>query len=361
MKSVKPAKKLSVLLGERGYDIIIEDGLLEDTGELLKRFSPDDGGTAAVVTDENVWREHGDIFSASMSRAGVVFEPVILPPGEENKSISGLAGLYDVFAGLALTRRSIAVAFGGGVIGDLCGFAAATWMRGIRFVQVPTTLLAQVDSSVGGKTAINIPQGKNLAGAFHQPSLVVIDPGTLRTLPAREMSCGMAEVIKYGAIRGAPMFDSLESMPAVELPGVIYECCRVKCEIVSRDERDHGERMLLNFGHTFGHAIEKRSNFEKYSHGEAVAFGMTLAADAGERMGLTAQGTAGALRRTLSSHGLETEYPGDIGDLLPLLAADKKSAGGKVQMVLLRNIGEAFVRPTSFSEIGAALASGGAR
>jgi 3-dehydroquinate synthase len=349
--------KLSVNLAGRRYDIIIGEGLLEDIGDLIKPFRLNDD-TVAVVTDENVWREHGEAFSASMSRAGVAFEPAILPPGEENKSIRGLAGLYDIFAKLALTRRSIAVAFGGGVIGDLCGFAAATWMRGIRFAQVPTTLLAQVDSSVGGKTAINIPQGKNLAGAFHQPSLVVIDPLTLRTLPAREMNSGMAEVIKYGAIRSAPLFDSLASHSEQGLTGVIYECCRIKCEIVSMDELDHGERMLLNFGHTLGHAIEKMSNFERYRHGEAVSFGMTLAADAGERMGLTAPGTAEVLRRILSSYGLKTEYPGDIGDLLPALAADKKSVGGGIQMVLLRSIGEAFIRRTSFPEISAALERG---
>jgi 3-dehydroquinate synthase len=360
MSAANSAEKLSVDLAERGYDILIEDGLLENIGELVKPLRSNDDAVA-VVTDENVWREHGGLFSASMSRAGVAFEPAILPPGEENKSIAGLSGLYDVFARLALTRKSVAVAFGGGVIGDLCGFAAATWMRGIRFVQVPTTLLAQVDSSVGGKTAVNLPQGKNLAGAFHQPSLVVIDPLTLRTLPARETTSGMAEVIKYGAIRSVPLFDSLASISGEGLSGVIYECCRIKSEIVSEDELDHGERMLLNFGHTLGHAIEKKFGFEKYLHGEAVAFGMTLAADAGERMGLTARGAADALRRVLSSHGLQTEYHGEIGDLLPALAADKKSVGDGVRMVLLRNIGDAFIRTTSFSEIRAALGRGAER
>ncbi|MDR1482778.1 MAG: 3-dehydroquinate synthase [Synergistaceae bacterium] len=352
--------RLSVSLEENGYDILIADGLLDGIGDLAGRLRSD-GSTVAVVTDDNVWREHGERLSASMSRADVVFEPIILSPGEENKSIQGLASLYDEFARLALTRGSLAVAFGGGVVGDLCGFAAATWMRGIRYIQVPTTLLAQIDSSVGGKTAVNIPRGKNLAGAFHQPSLVVIDPVTLETLPPREMRSGMAEAVKYGAIRGAPLFDLTASPLEPCLSDVIYECCRVKCEIVSADELDRGERMLLNFGHTFGHAIERESNFGKYRHGEAVAFGMTLAADIGERLGLTSPGVADALRRALASRGIQAEYPGSAEDLLPALAADKKSVGGGVRMVLLRNIGTAFIRSMSFSEISLALESAAVR
>jgi 3-dehydroquinate synthase len=363
MDIVESARKLPVRLEKNGYDILIADGLLDRTGDLVRPLCP--GGAVAVVTDGNVWREHGERLSASMSRADIAFEPIILPPGEENKSMQGLAGLHGSFAGLALTRKSLAVAFGGGVVGDLCGFAAATWMRGIRYVQVPTTLLAQIDSSVGGKTAVNIPQGKNLAGAFHQPSLVVTDPSALKTLPPREMQSGMAEAVKYGAIRSAPLFELAASLSEARLSDVIheiiYECCRIKCELVSMDELDRGDRMLLNFGHTFGHAIEKKSGFEKYRHGEAVAFGMILAAGVGESLGVTAPGTADALRRTLASCGLQTEYPGSAEELLPILAADKKSfngdGGGGVQMVLLRHIGAAFIRPASFSEIGSALGS----
>ena len=213
-----------------------------------------------------------------------------------------------------------------------------------------------MDSSVGGKTAVDLPQGKNLVGAFYQPKLVLIDPLTLRTLPNREIQSGMAEVIKYGAIRSASLFEALAD-PAFDPSDVIYECCRIKSEIVARDERDFGERMLLNFGHTLGHAIEKQSGFEGYRHGEGVAFGMVLAASMGEKMGLTEPGTADALRRLLRRRGLETEYPGDLKELLPTLSMDKKSVDSGVKLILLRRIGEAFPRWTPLSEIGAVLAS----
>ncbi|MDR1885356.1 MAG: 3-dehydroquinate synthase [Synergistaceae bacterium] len=351
---MSPVKKLTVGLGERRYDILIAEGLLRDLGSLVRPLLSSDG-PVAVVTDENVWGAYSDAASASLAASGVKFEPIVLPPGEGNKSMSGLATVYDGFAGLGVTRNGLVIAFGGGVIGDLCGFAAATWMRGARFVQVPTTLLAQVDSSVGGKTAINLPQGKNLAGAFHQPSLVVIDTGLLGTLPDREIKNGMSEVVKYGAIRSESLFEALGRRPGPELPDVIFECCRIKGEIVERDERDFGERMLLNFGHTLGHAIERQSGYEGYRHGEAVAFGSVLAASMGERMGVTEPGSAEALRRTLALHGLETDYPGDVSELLPALASDKKNLGGEVNMVLLRRIGDAFVRRTGLSEIASAL------
>jgi 3-dehydroquinate synthase len=348
------AKKLTVGLAENSYDILIGDGLIGGLGALLKPLCACEGPVAAV-TDENVWRAWGERFASSLAGAGIKFRLTELPPGEGNKSIAGLEKLYGAFAAMKLARNGLVVAFGGGVIGDLCGFAAATWMRGVRFVQVPTTLLAQVDSSVGGKTAINLPQGKNLVGAFYQPELVVIDPLSLRTLPEREVRSGMAEVIKYGAIRSARLFGDLSENSRPDLPEVIGECCRLKSEIVERDEFDFGERMLLNFGHTFGHAIESKSGFDRYRHGEAVAFGMTIASDIAERLKLAEPGTAGALRRALSVHGLETEYPGDAAELLPALASDKKSLGQGVQMILPRRVGEAFARRMSFSEIEAAL------
>jgi 3-dehydroquinate synthase len=348
-------RTLTVGLAENKYDILIGDGLLKSLGGLLKPFCSGDG-PVAVVTDENVWELHGARFASSLSEAGVNFEPVRMPPGEHNKSPDGLAALYDAFADLRLTRGGLVAAFGGGVVGDLCGFAAATWMRGVGFVQVPTTLLAQVDSSVGGKTAINLPRGKNLVGAFYQPKLVVIDPLTLNTLPEREVKGGMAEAIKYGAISSPSFFDQLgrsgkEKIAPEDLTGVIYECCRIKSEIVARDERDFGERTLLNFGHTLGHAIEKRFGFGRYTHGEAVAFGMVLAADLGERTGVSEPGVGDALRRVLSLYGLETRCPCDPSELLPILTTDKKSDGGGVQMVLLRKIGSAFTRRTTFSEL----------
>jgi 3-dehydroquinate synthase len=311
-------------------------------------------GAIAVVTDENVWGLYRERFSSSLSRAGIAFEAVVLPAGEANKSLDGLSGLYDAFARISLARGGLVAAFGGGVVGDLCGFAAATWMRGVNFAQVPTTLLAQVDSSVGGKTAINLAHGKNLAGVFYQPRIVVIDPSTLDSLPEREIRCGMAEAIKYGAIRSPGLFASLAQSTEGASPAlgdVIGECCRIKSEIVLRDERDFGERMLLNFGHTLGHAIEKQSGFELHRHGEAVAFGMVLAARLGESMGLTEPGTADSLRRALSQHGLDSDYRGDLPALLPALSMDKKSGSGGVRMIMLRRIGEAFVQRVGFEEI----------
>ena len=350
-------EKISVELAGNGYDILIEDGLLENAGKLLEPFCPRNG-PIAVVTDENVWKAWGEPFTASLSKAKLVFQRVVMPPGEGNKSMKGLTVLYDAFSRMKLARNGLVVTFGGGVIGDLGGFASATWRRGVRFAQVPTTLLAQVDSSVGGKTAINLPQGKNLAGVFYQPKRVLIDPLTLRTLPEREMRSGMAEVIKYGAIRSASLLKGLVGL-AFDWSALIAACCRIKSEIVARDERDVGERMLLNFGHTLGHAIEMRSHFEGYRHGEAVALGMILAASIGEKMGLTELGVADVLRHTMRQYGLETEYAGDRRELIPALSMDKKSLDGGVQFVLLRRIGEAFVHPMSLSEIGDALTGEG--
>ncbi|MDR1977286.1 MAG: 3-dehydroquinate synthase [Synergistaceae bacterium] len=348
-------KKLSVGLAENGYDIMIGEGLLKDAGKLLRPFCPQ-SEPAVVVTDENAWRAWGESFASSLSDAGLAFRPVVMPAGEGNKSLKGLTDLYEALAGMKTTRNGLVVALGGGVVGDLGGFAAATWMRGVRLVQIPTTLLAQVDSSVGGKTAVNLPQGKNLVGVFYQPKLVLIDPLTLRTLPERETRSGMAEVIKYGAIRSASLFQALAD-PHFDLSDVIYECCRIKSEIVARDERDFGERMLLNFGHTLGHAIEKQSGFERYRHGEAVAFGMVLAASLGEEMRFTEPGVADALRRLMARHGIETEYPESVAELTPTLSMDKKSLGDGVQLILLRRVGEATARRSSLSEIGAALES----
>jgi 3-dehydroquinate synthase len=229
-------------------------------------------------------------------------------------------------------------------------------MRGVRLVQVPTTLLAQVDSSVGGKTAVNHVHGKNLIGAFYQPKLVVIDPETLRTLPAREVRGGMAEAIKYGAIRSRALFDRLDGdMKPAALSEIIEACCRIKGGIVVRDERDFGERMLLNFGHTFGHAIERRHGFGHYTHGEAVAFGMVIAARLGERLALTQPGAADALRRLLVRHGLEPDYPEAPGVLVPAMESDKKSDGGGVRIVFLRQIGDAFTWAMRFADLEAAL------
>lgn len=343
-------------LPDGAYEIRIGNGLLVELGATLLPFRGEET-PVVVVTDENVWAHHRALFAASLTAAGITFVPAVCPPGETNKCLGGLERLYDVFAKAGLPRGGLVVAFGGGVIGDLAGFAAATWMRGVRLIQIPTTLLAQVDSSVGGKTAVNHTHGKNLIGAFHQPKLVVIDPETLRTLPAREMRGGMAEVIKYGAIRSKPLFDKLGGdMEPEALAEIIEACCRIKGGIVARDERDFGERMLLNFGHTFGHAIERRHGFGHYTHGEAVAFGMVIAARLGESLALTQPGTADALRRLLARHRLEPDYPEAPGVLVPAMESDKKSGGRGVRIVFLRQIGEAFTQEMRFADIETALA-----
>jgi 3-dehydroquinate synthase len=341
------------------YDILIGNDLLNDFGPLIRnRLMPK--GHTAIVTDSTVWALYGKPLSTSLAGAGIPFDPVILPPGEENKSLEGLKTLYSAFASMQLRRNGLIIAFGGGVIGDLAGFAAATWMRGTDYIQIPTTLLAQVDSSVGGKTAIDLPEGKNLAGAFYQPKLVLADIQFLDTLSPRDFRCGMAEVIKYGVIRSTPLLASLREPRAGEkLAHVIRQCCRIKSEIVARDERDTGERMILNFGHTFGHAIEKLGGYARHNHGEAVAMGMVLAMITGENLGVTVPGRTGALRELLELHDLETHCPYPFQTLLPLMALDKKNEGLGIRLVLLKDFGEAFVHTVSEDTLNQALGRGG--
>jgi 3-dehydroquinate synthase len=328
-----------------GYDICIDDGLIGDFGALIGGLpGVASEGRTVLITDSNVWELYARPMTASFARAGLEFVPVVLEAGEGNKSLAGLGRLYGAFADMRLRRDGLVVAFGGGVIGDLAGFAAATWMRGVRYVQIPTTLLAQVDSGIGGKTAVNTEAGKNLAGVFYQPSLVLTDTALLSTLPAREFRSGMAEVIKYGAIRSRGLFDSLKKeLSPSALRDCVGECCAIKGGIVERDEFDTGERMLLNFGHSFGHAIEKLGGFRIYNHGEAVAMGMVLAAETGERLGLTARGSADELRGVLSVHGLDADCPYSPEELSGHMELDKKNSGGAMRLVLLAAIGDAFV------------------
>jgi 3-dehydroquinate synthase len=335
-----------VALRENAYDICILEGLLGDCGALLReRFGETLPAEAVLITDSNVWARYASRMTDALARAGIARKVLETEPGEGSKSLASLEGLYDAFADMRLRRDGLIIAFGGGVIGDLAGFAAATWMRGVRLVQIPTTLLAQVDSSVGGKTAVNTRAGKNLVGVFNQPALVLTDPALLADLPAREFRCGMAEVVKYGAIRSKRLFESLRVAPApAALSEIIGECCAIKAGIVERDELDTGERMLLNFGHSFGHAIEALGGFVAHNHGEAVAMGMVSAAEAGERLGLTARGCADALRAVLAAQGLETECPYAPEALLSQMDLDKKNSDGVLRLVLLAAPGEAFVR-----------------
>ena len=335
----------------REYPILIGEGLLHTLGAQIRSLAPLPD-RIAVISDENVWRCHGAALCAALEQSEIPYSTIILPPGEQNKSAAVWAGLCSELAERKLRRNDFIVAFGGGVIGDLAGFCAASYMRGIRCLQVPTTLLAQVDSSVGGKTGINLPQGKNLLGAFWQPCAVLIDPETLSTLPARQWQCGMAEVIKYSAIH--PDL-SPQALPATldwrGISSVVKTCCSIKNTLVQQDERDTGVRMLLNFGHTFGHALEQQGGFCQYTHGEAVAIGMVIAAQLSAALGLGSPSAVSQLRALLAAHALPTTFPAPLDQLLNAVRLDKKSGADSIQMVLLREIGLPTVQTIPYSTL----------
>jgi 3-dehydroquinate synthase len=340
---------LTVGLGDRSYDIVIGEGSFAEAGARLRDFARDGG--LCVVSDENVRDIYGGALTETLGRAGLRYDSFVIPPGEGSKNISLLSGIYDWFGeGGRLKRDGLVVAFGGGVVGDLAGFAAATWMRGVSYVQIPTTLLAMVDSSVGGKTAIDTKRGKNLVGAFHQPSLVLIDPTLTETLPERELRAGFAEVAKYGAIASEGLFGRLErNGRATGLSDVIHECCSIKAKLVEEDEFDAGRRAILNFGHTFGHAIESKYGFAKYNHGEAISAGMSMAAAVGERLGVTDKGTAARLDALLSRLGLSSRESAD--GLVAHMRSDKKALADGVNLILLKRVGEAVVHRMSWDEL----------
>lgn len=343
-----------VALGGRGYDIRIGPGLLAQAGA---EIAPLLGGRrAAIVTDETVAALHLPALRAGLAAAGIVAEAVTLPPGEGTKSFAALEGLLGRLIDLRIGRDDLVIAFGGGVIGDLAGFAAAVLRRGVGFVQIPTTLLAQVDSSVGGKTGINAAQGKNLIGAFHQPRLVLADTDLLRTLPEREFLAGYAETVKYGLLGDEGFFNRLElSGPSLRrdeaaLVRAIRRACEMKAEIVARDETETGDRALLNLGHTFAHALEAATGYsQRLLHGEAVAVGIGLAFDLSERLGLCAQELPGRVRAHFRAMGLRAtlgDIPGDLPSaeaLVGLMGQDKKVKDGRLVFILARGIGRAFV------------------
>ncbi len=346
---------IRVPLGERAYDIVIGHGLLEDAGQRIATACGP--GRVAVVTDRTVAGLHLDTLEKSLARAGVRCHAAIVPPGETTKSFRRLEDLLDNLLEAGVERGDGVVALGGGVIGDLAGLAASLLRRGVALVQVPTTLLAQVDSSVGGKTGIDTRHGKNLVGTFHQPRLVVADTAVLATLSARERRSGYAEVVKYGLLGNRSFFDWLESHgesvlagSACHLKHAVETSCAAKAAIVARDEREGAQRALLNLGHTFGHALETACGYdERLLHGEAVAIGMTMAFDLSVSLGLCPAGDAVRVRRHLARTGLPV-HPTDLGigtldagELVHHMAQDKKVAGGRVAFILVRGIGDAFL------------------
>lgn len=334
----------------RPYDIFIERGIIDRCGEYAEQLSKAE--KVVVVSDTNVAPLYQWRVLNSLSQHGFKVKNHIFPAGEGSKTLDTIAEIYKTLADFRMTRRDIIVALGGGVCGDMAGFAAATYLRGIDFIQAPTSLLAQVDSSVGGKTGVDLPQGKNLVGAFHQPIAVLIDPDTLNTLPDEFIADGMGEVIKYGCIKDAAFFEKLENEDALsDIESVIETCVSIKRDVVSRDEKEAGERMLLNFGHTLGHAIEKIYNYTGITHGMAVAVGMALIARAGEKQGVTAPGTADRIIKLCEKYSLPTETEVTFADMAQAAMGDKKTAGSKINLVMLKQIGESFITPLPLDEL----------
>lgn len=346
---------VNVALGSRSYQVRIGQGLISDAGRqiepLLRRKK------VAVITDDTVAAVHLMQLAKAFENAGITMTALTIPPGESSKGWEQLGRSVEWLLEQKIERRDVVVAFGGGVVGDLVGFASAILRRGVRFVQIPTTLLAQVDSSVGGKTGINTPQGKNLVGAFHQPSLVLADIGALESLPARDFLAGYGEVVKYGLLGDADFFDWLEANGPAMAKGdttlrqyAVNRSVEMKAGIVSRDETEEGERALLNLGHTFCHALEKATGYsDRLLHGEGVAIGCALAFELSQRLGLCAQEATSRVRAHLRAMGMKTDISDIAGDLpgaealLALMGQDKKVIDGKLRFILARGIGAAFV------------------
>ena len=346
---------IEVKASSGNYPIYIKNGLLDEIGVEVKKIYK--GSKIAIVTDSSVNELYGQRVISSLKMSG--FEPfkIVVNAGEESKSFKTLLEVYDKLLDFKINRGDIIIALGGGVVGDMAGFAASTFLRGIPIVQIPTTLLAQVDSSVGGKVAVDLPRGKNLVGSFYMPKAVFIDPLLLRTLSDRFLNDGMGEVIKYGAIKDSELFYKLlkyENKEALlkEIDQIIYTCCSIKAAIVEVDEKDTGERMLLNYGHTIGHAIEQFYNFKRYSHGEAVAMGMYSITKLGEELGLTSSGTSNAIKDILVKYNLPWMLPKiSCEDVIETISNDKKNIGESMNFILIKSIGNSFIEKINKTKI----------
>ncbi|MEL4862370.1 3-dehydroquinate synthase [Pseudoflavonifractor phocaeensis] len=348
-------KTLRVSLQERSYDIQIAPGLLTSAGDAIRAVCPR-ATRLFVVTDSNVAPLYLSRLIPVLERCGFETACQELPAGEASKSAKWLSELWEAMLDFGLTRTDGVVALGGGVVGDLAGFAAATVLRGVDFIQLPTTLLAQVDSSVGGKVAVDLRAGKNLAGAFWQPRLVLMDTDTLATLPDATFSDGMAEVVKYGCIWDKSFFDFLAARPTraaltAEIESILYTCCEIKRQVVESDERDTGKRMLLNFGHTLGHAYELAGNYEKWTHGQAVAAGMVAAARLGVTLGVTPADVPAELEAVLAALDLPTAIPCDRATYAAAIGRDKKGVGEDISLILLESLGHGVIRKLPKAEL----------
>lgn len=331
------------------YDILVGKGLLSSCGERIREIS--DAGRAVIVTDDNVAPLYAETVQNSLHQAGLQTDTFVFPHGEESKSHQTLIELYDFLSDHQITRSDLLIALGGGVVGDLTGYSAATYLRGIDFVQIPTTLLAQIDSSVGGKTAVDTSRGKNLVGAFKQPRLVLCDTDTLQTLPPAFFSDGMAEAIKYGLIKDKALFELIETQDLKTcLEQIICTCIKIKAQVVEADEFDKGERMLLNFGHTIGHAIERHYNYQTYTHGCAVGVGMVYLSKIFEKQGKTPPGTAERIMRCLKKYHLPCSVEITPDDILQYSLQDKKRSKQQISLIVLNGIGHAEICPVTVDE-----------
>lgn len=342
-------KRLTVHVGKT-YEILIEKGIMQNCGGYIKKVS--NAKKVCVITDSNVAPLYLDRAVSSIEKAGYAVCSFIFKAGENSKTTATVVEMVEFLAENGLTRKDLVVALGGGVCGDMAGFAAAVYLRGIDFVQIPTTLLSQVDSSVGGKTGVDLPQGKNLCGAFHQPVLVLIDPLALNTLSSHFFSDGMGEVIKAGCIKSADLFEKIENEDVKEnIEEIIFDCVDIKRGVVERDEKEQGERALLNFGHTIGHGIEKLYDFSGISHGEAVGIGMLMICKIGEREGLTEKGTAERIKSVLEKYNMKTSDEHSVADIIEAMQHDKKKTSTGINFVMLKTIGDSFIYPVEDEKI----------
>ena len=330
------------------YDVIISRGILKDTGKLIADILPQ--SRAAIISDDKVFSLYGSTVISSLTEAGFNTVSFTFPNGEKSKNTATYIQILEFLAENRLTRTDIVIALGGGVTGDMAGFAAATYLRGVNFVQIPTTLLAAVDSSVGGKTGVNLENGKNLAGAFHQPSLVICDTDTFDTLDSETYSCGVSEAIKCGMIADKKLFEKMSGNFRENIEEIIADCVSIKRDVVNCDEFDTGTRQLLNYGHTIGHAIEKCSNFS-ITHGHAVAIGMAIITNAAEKKGLCETGTYQEVLKTLEKCELPTTCSYSANELYSVTLSDKKRAGNSITIVLPKTIGKCVLHKVSTDEL----------
>ncbi|MFX0549316.1 3-dehydroquinate synthase [Hathewaya histolytica] len=348
-------KEIEINLKHNNYKIHIENGIFNRIPELVSEVYK--GDKILIVTDYNVYKFYGEKIINLLEESGFSVKLVKIKPGEESKSLDMASYLYGELLDFKLSRSNLIISLGGGVVGDLTGFVASTYLRSVPYIQIPTSLLAQIDSSIGGKVAVNLEQGKNLIGSFYHPRKVIIDPLVLNTLDKRFIKDGMGEVIKYGCIKSDKLFYNLLKYNSLEelkenMNYIIHTCCTIKKEVVEKDEKDNGIRMILNFGHTLGHAIEKYFNYEKYTHGEAVALGMYCITKNSETLGYTKKGTSELIKQILKKYEIDFNTPSmDITKVLECVTLDKKVMSKYINLILLRELGEAFIEKVDIANI----------